>query len=79
MYTHPDISSQISSERQRDRLARAEQQRLAQQLRTLTRAAQQAERPEPRLGRALRMAARLRTVVPRMTWQPARAPGLSAA
>jgi hypothetical protein len=70
MYTHPHISSQLISERQRDRLARAEQQRLARRLRSLTRT-RRPRQPEPRLGRALRTA-RLRTLIQHMTWQRAR-------
>jgi hypothetical protein len=66
MYTHPHISSQIGCERQRDRLARAEQQRLARQLLTLSRAARRGERPAQRLGRVLRPSG-LRTVIARMT------------
>ena len=46
MYTHPHIGSQIGTGRQRDKLARAEQQRLARQVRHLSRA-RQAERPQP--------------------------------
>jgi hypothetical protein len=46
MYTHPHIGSQISMQRQRDMLARAEQQHLARKLRHLSRA-RRAERPEP--------------------------------
>ncbi len=72
MYTHPHISSQIGRERQRDKLARAQQQRLARQLRTLSGAARQANRPARRLGGALRPAG-LRTVVARMTGQLASA------
>ena len=72
MYTHPHISSQIGHERQRDRLARAEQQRLARQLLTLSRAARRGERPPQRLGRVLRPAG-LRTVIARMTRQLASA------
>ena len=72
MYTHPHISSQIHCERQRDRLARAEQQRLARQLLTLSRAARQGQRPTQRLGGALRPAG-LRTMIARMTRQLASA------
>ena len=72
MYTHPHISSQIACERQRDKLARAEQQRLARQLLTLSRAARQGEPPARRLSGALRPAG-LRTVIARMTRQLARA------
>jgi hypothetical protein len=71
MYTHPHISSQLISERQRDRLARAEQQRQARRLRSLTRTARRPSQPEPQLGRALRTA-RLRTLIQHMTWQRAR-------
>jgi hypothetical protein len=46
MHTHPHIVIQLGIDRQRDRLARAEQQRLARQLRHLSRA-RRAERPEP--------------------------------
>jgi hypothetical protein len=46
MYTHPHIGSQIGVQRQRDRLARAEQQRLARRLRHLS-VTRRAERPEP--------------------------------
>jgi len=68
MYTHPHISSQIAGDRQRDRLARAEQQRLARQLITLSRQARQGRHPTRRLGGALRPA-HLRTVITRMTRQ----------
>ena len=71
MYTHPHISSQIISVRQRDRLARAQQQRLARRLRSLTRTAGRASQPEPQPRRALRTAL-LRTLIPPMTWQRAR-------
>ena len=71
MYTHPHISSQIGCERQRDKLAHAEQQRLARQLRTLSGAARHANRPARRLGGALRPAG-LRTVVARITGYLAR-------
>ena len=59
MYTHPHIGSQIGIQRQRDRLARAEHQRLARQLRHLSRA-RQAERPEP----ASLLVTRLRSILP---------------
>jgi hypothetical protein len=58
MYTHPHIGSQIGIQRQRDRRARAEQQRLARQLRHLSRA-RRAERPEP----VLLMVTRLRSIL----------------
>jgi hypothetical protein len=53
MYTHPYTSSQIARDRQRDHLARAEQQRLARQA-VLSRPARQGEHPARRLGGALR-------------------------
>ncbi len=68
MYTHPYTSSQIVRDRQRDRLARAEQQRLARQVITLSRPARHGGHPARRLGGALRPA-RLRTVLTRVTRQ----------
>jgi hypothetical protein len=62
MYTHPHIGSQIGSERQRDMLARAEQQRLARQVRHLSRA-RRARRPQPHTSGALPLAARLRAIL----------------
>ena len=58
MYTHPHIGSQIGIQRHRDRLARAEHQRLARQLRHLSRTGR-AERPEP----AFLMITRLRSIL----------------
>ena len=58
MYTHPYIGSQIGIQRQRDRLARAEHQRLARQLRHLSRA-RRAERPDP----VFLMVTRLRSIL----------------
>ena len=62
MYTHPHIASQIGIGRQRDMLARAEQQRLARQLRHLSRA-RRAQRPQPHTGGARPLAARLRSIL----------------
>ena len=62
MYTHPHIASQIGIGRQRDLLARAEQQRLARQVRQLSRA-RRAGRPQPHPGGALPLAARLRSIL----------------
>jgi hypothetical protein len=59
MYTNP----QISGERQRDMLARADQQRLVRRFRAKSAAGRQAEPPERHPGRARRMMARLRTVI----------------
>jgi hypothetical protein len=53
VYTHPYISSQLISERQRDRTARAQQQRLARRLRSLARIARRSGQPKPQPGRAL--------------------------
>ncbi len=81
MYTHPHTSSQIARDRQREALARAEQQRLARQVSTLSRPARHGGHPARRLGGALRPA-RLRTVITRMTGQLAGAgqhPAASAA
>jgi hypothetical protein len=63
-YSNPQLPSQIGPDRQRDRLARAEQQRLAQQCRARSRTTDQAEPSERHLGRAQRMMARLRAVIP---------------
>jgi hypothetical protein len=60
MYTHPDIVTQICSERQREMLATAEQQRLTRRLRAESRASRPTRRAEHPLRRALRTAARLR-------------------
>ena len=62
MYTHPHIGSQIGTGRQRDMLARAEQQRLARQARHLSRA-RRAQRARPHPGGALPLAARLRSIL----------------
>ncbi len=53
MYTNSQNIGQIGSERQRDALARAEQYRRAQRLRTSSRSARDAEQP----GRTRRMMA----------------------
>ncbi len=64
MNTNPQLTGQIGGDRQRDMLARAEQQRRAQRLRSRSKTAHQAEPHEGHLGRALRTMARLRTVIP---------------
>ena len=66
MYTHPHISSQIARDRQREALARAEQQRLARQLITGSRPARHGEHPARRLGSA-QHPARLRTMMTHLT------------
>jgi len=65
MYTHPRLTGQTGSDRQRDMLARAEKQRRAQQCRAGSRTTRQAEPPERHAGWAQRMMARLRMVIPR--------------
>jgi len=52
MFTHPDLASDFASERQRDMLARADQQRLVRQLRDLARAPRRAQRARWRMTRA---------------------------
>jgi uncharacterized protein involved in exopolysaccharide biosynthesis len=61
MYTHPYLGSQISSERQRERQARAEQQRLTRRLRAQHPRSRHAQRSYWRIHRALRPAFWLRT------------------
>jgi len=56
MFTHPDLSSQIASDRHRELLASAEQQRLARQLRTQARASRPSGRAAQRLRRPPRTA-----------------------
>lgn len=58
---HPYLASQLTSERQRDLLAHAQQQRTAHRLAAPHKASRRAERAERRARRALRIAARLRT------------------
>ena len=62
MYTHPHIGGQIGIGRQRDRLAHAEQQRLARQVRHLS-TARRAGRPLPHTSGARPLAARLRSIL----------------
>jgi hypothetical protein len=57
MYTHPEIISQICSERQREMLATAEQQRLIRRLRAESSASRRSRAEHPLRG-ALRTAAR---------------------
>ena len=54
MFTHPYIGSQFTHERQRDMLARADQQRLARQLRDLARASRRAQRAQWPMTRPLK-------------------------
>ena len=69
MDTTPQLTGQTGGERQRDMLARAEQQRRAQQCRVTARTTHQEEPPERHLGLALWMMARLRAVIPHTTPQ----------
>ncbi len=69
MYSTPRLTGQIGGDRQRDMLARAEQQRRAKRFRAQSRTAGQAEPPERHPGRAFRAMTRLRTVIPRPTRQ----------
>jgi hypothetical protein len=62
MYTNSQNINQIGSERQRDALARAEQQRRVQRLRTSSRSAHDEEHLERHPGRAQRTMAWLRAV-----------------
>ena len=54
MFTHPYPASEIARERQRDMLARADQQRLVRQLRDLARASRRAQRARWRMTRPLK-------------------------
>jgi hypothetical protein len=54
MFTHPFIGSQLASQRQREMLAEAAQQRLARQLREHARATRHAQRPGRRITRVLK-------------------------
>ena len=62
MYTHPHLSYQIASDRHREMLAGAEQQRLARQLRAQARASRLSGRAAERLRRSLRIAVRHTTI-----------------
>jgi hypothetical protein len=64
MDTIPQLTGQTGGERQRDMLARAEQQRRAHQCRARSSTTDQEEPPERHLGLGPRMMARLRTVIP---------------
>jgi hypothetical protein len=62
MFTHPHLSSQITSDRHSEMLANAEQHRLARQLRAQARASRRAA--ALRLRRSLRTAAARHTEIP---------------
>jgi len=55
MYSHPSITAQLASERQREMLAQAGRLRLAREVRRAALAARQAE-PAQRTGRLFRRA-----------------------
>lgn len=59
MYLHPYVASQLASERHREELARAAQQRRAWQFMALARASRRAERAERRIRQAFCRALRL--------------------
>jgi hypothetical protein len=63
MYTNSENIGQIGSERQRDALARAEQWRRAQRLRTSSRSAHDAAHDTEHTGRRARPIAWLRAVL----------------
>jgi thiamine pyrophosphate-dependent acetolactate synthase large subunit-like protein len=60
---HPEILSLLASERHRDMLADAEQQRLARQLVSFRRASRRADRAERHMRRAVRKALQLRAAL----------------
>jgi hypothetical protein len=62
MFIHPHLSYQIASDRHREMLASAEQQRLARQLRAQARASRPPGRAAERLRRSLRIGARHTTI-----------------
>jgi hypothetical protein len=65
MFTHPYLSSQIASDRRREMLVKAEQQRLARQLRAQARAS--STRASQTAGRAARLRWLLRIATARHT------------
>jgi hypothetical protein len=58
---HPLIISQLATEKRRDMLAQAEQDRRARQAAALARASRRAERAQRELQKARRLALRLRS------------------
>ena len=54
MFTNSYFTAELGRDRQREMLARAENQRMARQFRAQSRAAKSAGRPSRRLRRALR-------------------------
>jgi len=65
MYTNSQITGQTGGERQRDVLARAEQQRLVRRLRTQSRAERRAQRRARRLVPAWQALARMLAAIRR--------------
>jgi hypothetical protein len=55
MFTNSYFAAELDRERQREMLARAEDQRVARQLHARSRTAKSVERPRRRLRRALRL------------------------
>ena len=62
MIMHPETSSQNARVRRSDMMKTAQNQRLARQLRHLSRA-RRAQRPQPHTGGARPLAARLRSIL----------------
>jgi len=60
MHSYPYAASQLASERQREVLAQARRQRVAEQLAALARASRRARRAERRMRHATRRARQLR-------------------
>jgi thiamine pyrophosphate-dependent acetolactate synthase large subunit-like protein len=60
---HPEILSLLASERHREMLADAEQQRLARQFVSFRRASRRADRAERHMRRAVRRALQLRAAL----------------
>jgi len=60
MYMHPVITSQLATEKRRDMLAKAEQDRKAWQLASLARAERRADRARRQLRKSAGLALRVR-------------------
>ena len=63
MYMHPVITGQLATEKRRDMLAQAEQDRKAWQLASLARAERRANTARRQLRKAARLTLRLRSEV----------------
>ena len=64
MIIHPHLSGQIASDRQREKLATAERQRLVRELRAQARTSRHADRSTRRLRQTLRNVIVRRTEIP---------------